>query len=70
VFNPIFPLPLDRGSWIVADWLSIGAMFIAVFAFGGFRKPDRLCASSYEPAIPKYPYLVKVRLDGDWSQIN
>jgi len=33
VFNPIFPLPLDRGLWIVADWLSIGAMFIAAFAF-------------------------------------
>jgi hypothetical protein len=33
VFNPIFPLPLDHGSWIVADWLSIGAMFIAAFVF-------------------------------------
>ena len=33
VFNPIYPLPLDRSAWIVADWLSIGAMFIAAFLF-------------------------------------
>jgi len=33
VFNPIFPFPLDRGLWIVADWFSIGAMFIAAFVF-------------------------------------
>jgi hypothetical protein len=33
VFNPIFPLPLDRGLWIVADGVSIGAMVIAAFAF-------------------------------------
>ena len=33
VFNPIFPLPLDRGLWTVADWLSIGAMIIAAFLF-------------------------------------
>jgi uncharacterized protein DUF6804 len=31
VFNPIFPLPLDRSAWIVADWLSIGTMVIATF---------------------------------------
>ena len=33
LFNPIFPLPLDRSSWIVADWFSIGAMIIAAFVF-------------------------------------
>jgi len=33
LFNPIFLAPLDRGLWIVADWLSIGAMVIAVFLF-------------------------------------
>jgi uncharacterized protein DUF6804 len=33
VFNPIFLLPLDRSSWIVADWFSIGAMVIAAFIF-------------------------------------
>jgi hypothetical protein len=36
VFNPIFPLPLGRSSWIVADWFSIAAMVIAAFVF---RKP-------------------------------
>ena len=33
LFNPIFPLGLDRNSWIVADWFSIGAMVIAAFVF-------------------------------------
>jgi hypothetical protein len=39
VFNPIFPLPLDRKSWIVADWFSIGAMVIAGFVFWKVSKP-------------------------------
>ena len=33
LFNPIFPLGLDRTQWIVADWFSIGAMVIAALAF-------------------------------------
>jgi len=33
LFNPIFPLDLDRNSWVVADWFSIGAMVIAAFIF-------------------------------------
>jgi len=33
LFNPIFPAPLDRIQWIVADWFSIGAMVIAAFIF-------------------------------------
>jgi hypothetical protein len=33
LFNPIFPLPLDRSLWIAADWFSIGAMVIAAFVF-------------------------------------
>ena len=33
LFNPIFPLPLDRSLWIVADWFSIGAIVIAAFVF-------------------------------------
>jgi uncharacterized protein DUF6804 len=33
VFNPIFPLPLDRSTWIVTDWVSIAAMIIATFVF-------------------------------------
>src|SRR5213080_2652603 len=33
LFNPIFPLGLNRSSWIVADWFSIGAMLIAAFVF-------------------------------------
>ncbi len=33
LFNPIFPLPLSRGVWTVADWFSIGAMVIAGFVF-------------------------------------
>jgi hypothetical protein len=33
VFNPIYPLPLDRSAWIVTDWVSIAAMIIATFAF-------------------------------------
>jgi hypothetical protein len=33
VFNPIFPLALDRTQWIVADWFSIGTMVIAAFVF-------------------------------------
>jgi hypothetical protein len=31
VFNPFFPLPLGRSTWIVADWVSIAAMLIAPF---------------------------------------
>jgi hypothetical protein len=38
LFNPIFPLGLDRSSWIVADWFSIGAMVISAFVF---RKVSR-----------------------------
>jgi hypothetical protein len=33
LFNPILPLPLDRSSWIVADWFSIGALAVAGFVF-------------------------------------
>lgn len=33
LFNPIFPLGLNRTQWIVADWFSIGAMVIAAFVF-------------------------------------
>ena len=33
LFNPIFPLPLDRTQWIVADWFSIGTIVIAAFVF-------------------------------------
>ena len=33
LFNPIFPLGLDRTQWIVADWFSIGAIVIAAFVF-------------------------------------
>jgi hypothetical protein len=33
LFNPIFPLGLDRTQWIVADWFSIGLMVIAAFVF-------------------------------------
>ncbi len=33
LFNPIFPLGLDRSSWIVADWFSICAIVIAAFVF-------------------------------------
>jgi hypothetical protein len=33
LFNPIFPLPLERSLWIVADWFSIGAIVIAAFVF-------------------------------------
>jgi hypothetical protein len=33
LFNPIFPLGLDRSLWIVADWFSIGAVVIAAFVF-------------------------------------
>jgi hypothetical protein len=33
VFNPIFPLGLDRTQWIIADWFSIGLMVIAAFVF-------------------------------------
>src|SRR5437016_11409624 len=33
LFNPIFPLGLDRTQWIVADWFSIGAVVIAALAF-------------------------------------
>jgi hypothetical protein len=33
LFNPIFPLHLDRNLWIVADCFSIGAMVIAAFVF-------------------------------------
>jgi hypothetical protein len=33
LFNPIFPAPLDRSIWIVADWFSIGAMITATSVF-------------------------------------
>ena len=33
LFNPIFPAPLDRSIWIVADWFSIGAMVVAASVF-------------------------------------
>ena len=33
LFNPVFPLGLDRSLWIVADWFSIGAMVTAAFIF-------------------------------------
>src|SRR5436190_17246698 len=33
LFNPIFPAPLDRSIWIVADWFSIGAMVVATSVF-------------------------------------
>jgi hypothetical protein len=33
LFNPIFPLGLNRNSWIVADWLSIGAVVFSAFLF-------------------------------------
>ncbi len=33
LFNPISPLGLDRNSWIVADWFSIGAMAIAAVIY-------------------------------------
>jgi hypothetical protein len=42
VFNPVFVLPLDRSSWIVAGWLSIGAIVIAAFVFWKVRNPDPL----------------------------
>ena len=33
LFNPIFVLPLERGVWIVADWLTIAAMMVAALVF-------------------------------------
>ena len=33
LFNPIFPAPLDRSLWIVADWFAIGAVVFAAFNF-------------------------------------
>ena len=33
LFNPIFPLPLDRSLWIVADWFAIGGVVFAAFIF-------------------------------------
>ena|SRR5438477_4251546 len=33
LFNPVFPLGLDRTQWIVADWFSIGAMVVAASVF-------------------------------------
>jgi hypothetical protein len=33
LFNPIFPAPLDRSLWIVADWFAIGAVVFAAFIF-------------------------------------
>src|SRR5437667_7281640 len=33
LFNPIFPLGLDRSLWIVADWIAIGAIVFAAFIF-------------------------------------
>jgi len=38
LFNPIFPLGLDRSLWIVADCFSIGAVVIAALVF---RKDSR-----------------------------
>jgi hypothetical protein len=38
LFNPIFPLGLDRTQWIVADWFSIGAIVIAAFVFWNVSK--------------------------------
>jgi len=34
VFNPIFPLPLDRSLWIVVDWFAIGTVFLQLLSFG------------------------------------
>jgi Family of unknown function (DUF6804) len=39
LFNPISPLGLDRNSWIVADWFSIGVMVIAAVIY---RKGARI----------------------------
>jgi len=33
LFNPIFPLGLDRTQWIVADGFAIGAVVFAAFIF-------------------------------------
>src|SRR2546423_14692700 len=33
LFNPIFPLGLDRTQWIVADWFAIGVVVFAAFIF-------------------------------------
>ena len=33
LFNPIFPLGLDRTQWIAADWFAIGAVVIAALVF-------------------------------------
>ena len=33
LFNPIFPLGLDRSLWIVVDWFAIGAVVFAAFIF-------------------------------------
>src|SRR5437899_12119774 len=33
LFNPILVLHLDRTQWIVADWLSIGALVVAASVF-------------------------------------
>jgi len=33
LFNPILVLHLDRTQWMVADWLSIGAMVVAASVF-------------------------------------
>ena len=33
LFNPIFPLGLDRIQWIVADWFAIGVVVLAAFIF-------------------------------------
>src|SRR2546422_10231302 len=31
LFNPIFPLGLDRKSWIVADWILIRGVAVGAF---------------------------------------
>ena len=41
LFNPIFLSLRDRSLWIVADWLAIGAMVIAAFAFRKVSKTLR-----------------------------
>jgi len=33
LFNPIFVFQLDRNTWILADWIAIGAMVVAAFVF-------------------------------------
>jgi hypothetical protein len=47
LFNPIFPAPLDRSLWIVADWFSIGAIVIVAFVFW---KVSNHCSVGYRLA--------------------